>query len=657
MHPDEGNQARDMHHDGATLPVSDADFRRMVDAIGDYAIFLLDEEGRVRTWNAGAQRFKGYAPHEVIGQHFRVLYPRELQDRKWPEHELRVARETGRFEDEGWRVRKDGSLFWANIVITRLLDDNGRLRGFSKVARDLTERRAQEEKLRRSEERFRLLVEGVEDYAIFLLDPQGVIASWNSGAQRSKGYLPSEAIGQHFSIFYPDERIAAGWPEHELAVALEQGRFEDEGWRLRKDGSRFWANVIITSLHDDHGRHIGFAKVTRDLSDKRRISSLEDEGRRISTFLAMLGHELRNPLAPISNALAILDRSGADSEHRELARAVISRQVAQMTRLVDDLLDVGRITSGKIELDLQPVELASVLTDAVEAIAPMAKAKQHRIAVQVLADAAWVSADRARIIQVVDNLLANAVKFTPARGSIEATLRRSQGDVEISIRDSGVGIAEHMLAEIFKPFVQGDQDLARSQGGLGLGLSLVQQIVQMHGGQVAVYSPALNSQGSEFVISLPAVAAGEAPAPAARAVPTACDLLLVDDNEDAAFTLRIALEMSGYRVAVVHDGLAALAAAKQQRPDAIVLDLGLPGLGGIEVAQRIRAAIGPQPRIIALTGYGTEQDRAATTQAGFDAHLTKPVSVDQLIDLIEGLLAPSAADPNSAGQGPPRIPD
>ena len=639
MLPDNGDPTQAVNEGGGVAPASDADFRRMVEEISDYAIFLLDELGRIRTWNAGAQRFKGYTAEEVIGEHFRIFYPQALQDQLWPEYELKVAREVGRFEDEGWRVRKDGSLFWANIVITRLLDESGMPRGFSKVTRDLSERRRHEDMLRDSEERFRLLVEGVQDYAIFLLDPDGRVASWNSGAQRSKGYLPDEVIGRHFSIFYPPELIESRWPDQELAKALEVGRFEDEGWRVRKDGSRFWANVIITALRDGHGKHIGFAKVTRDLSDKRRISSLEDEGRRIATLLAMLGHELRNPLAPIVNALAIMDSANAKTEHLQLARDVISRQVAQMARLVDDLLDVGRITSGKITLDLHPVDLAGVVTDAVEAIEPLAQAKGHQIRVEGIDRDAWANADRARIIQVVGNLLANAVKFTPAGGLITATLRRIHDRVEISIRDSGVGIAEHLLTDIFRPFVQGDQDVARSQGGLGLGLSLVQQIMQLHGGDVAAFSTTLNSHGSEFVVGLPAIPAAPESAvidASTRAVPR--ELLLVDDNQDAAHTLRIALEMLGYRVTVAHDGVTALAAAERHKPDAMLLDLGLPGLSGIEVAKRIRAADGHQPRLVALTGYGTDEDRSATTEAGFDAHLTKPVSIDELIRLIECLL-------------------
>src|ERR1700722_18863202 len=250
-------------------------FKLLVESVRDYAIFMLNPDGVVLTWNAGAERFKGYRADEIIGQHFSRFYTPEALAQKLPEQELKTAREVGVFEDEGWRVRKDGTLFWANVVITAVRNAQGELIGFAKITRDLTERRAHEEDLRRSEERFRLLVEGVGEYAIFMLDPNGRVATWNVGAERIKGYKPHDIIGQHFSIFYPSEAKESGWPDHELREATEKGSFVDTGWRIRKDGTRFWANVTITALRDAAGRLIGYAKLTRDLTDAKRAEAIE----------------------------------------------------------------------------------------------------------------------------------------------------------------------------------------------------------------------------------------------------------------------------------------------------------------------------------------------------------------------------------------------
>jgi len=489
----------------STDHVDDSMFRLMVDAVTDYAIFLLDPEGLIRSWNAGAQRIKGYAAEDVIGRHFSMFYDEDLLAQDLPARELVIARAEGRFEGEGWRLRKDGSRFWANVVITALRDAHGQVLGFSKITRDLTERREHEQLLRLSEERFRLLVEGVRDYAIFMLDTEGNVASWNAGAQLAKGYAAEEIIGRHFSTFYPPDVAASGWPQKELALALERGSFEDEGWRLRKNGSRFWAGVVITALHDHEGRHIGFAKLTRDLTERRRVRTLEDEGRRITTFVAMLGHELRNPLAPIMNAVSIMQLEHLESARLRMCRDIIARQLQQMVRLIDDLLDVGRITSGKIKLDFEPVPLAEVVTDAVEMVQPLIKQYQHALSIALDDAPVWVMGDRARLLQIVSNLLNNAAKYTPPGGRIEVALRGSGAHAEISVKDNGLGIAPQHLKDIFNLFVQVEH--RPDNGGLGLGLSLVQQLVTLHRGEVSVFSVGKPGSGSEFVVRLPVIAA------------------------------------------------------------------------------------------------------------------------------------------------------
>ncbi|UOX91261.1 PAS domain S-box protein [Amycolatopsis sp. FBCC-B4732] len=260
--------------------MDDDRFRLLVQGVLDYAIFMLDPQGRISSWNVGAERIKGYRAEEIIGQHFSVFYPPEDVAAGKPARELEVAAAEGRLEDEGWRIREDGTRFWANVVITALYDDRGELKGFGKVTRDVSDRRAAEVALRESEERFRLLVQSVVDYAIFVLDPQGRISSWNAGAERIKGYRAEEIIGQHFSVFYPAEDVAAGKPARELELAAAEGRLEDEGWRVRKDGTRFWANVVITALLDDRGRLQGFGKVTRDMTERRNAEqALRDRGR------------------------------------------------------------------------------------------------------------------------------------------------------------------------------------------------------------------------------------------------------------------------------------------------------------------------------------------------------------------------------------------
>lgn len=368
------------------------------------------------------------------------------------------------------------------------------------------------ELLRQSEERFRLMVESVRDYAIFMLDTTGRVTSWNKGAELNTGYRAEEIIGRHFSIFYPQDKLDAGWPQHELEVALRDGRFEDEGWRLRRDGSRIWSNVIITAVHDSEGCHQGFAKVTRDLTASRRIRDLEEQERRLTQFLALLGHELRNPMTPIANAVSIMQLEEPGNPRMRAARDILARQVTHLRRLVDDLLDVGRVATGKVHLVRETVRLQQVVEDTAVAVRPTMAECDHEFVVHAIEEPLYVQGDPVRLVQVLTNLLNNAAKFTPPGGRIALSLTRSNdGRAELSVRDNGPGILPESLPGMFNLFVQGDHDAsAGTQAGLGIGLSLVQQLVQLHGGDVSAFSTGIAGEGVEFLVHLPL-----APAPPA----------------------------------------------------------------------------------------------------------------------------------------------
>lgn len=362
------------------------------------------------------------------------------------------------------------------------------------------------ELLRQSEERFRLMVESVRDYAIFMLDPDGYISSWNRGAELNKGYKAEEIIGKHFSVFYPKEKIEARWPQHELEVALREGRFEDEGWRLRRDGSRFWANVVITALRDSHGVHLGFVKVTRDMTASRRIHALEEQERRLTEFLALLGHELRNPMTPIANAVSIMQLEDPGNPRLRTARDILARQVTHLRRLVDDLLDVGRIATGKVHLVKEVVGLQQVIEDTAIAVRPTMAERGHAFVVELCEDPLYVLGDPVRLVQVLTNLLNNAAKFTPRGGRITLSLSRQDGRAELGVRDNGPGIAPDALPGMFNLFVQGGHEApAGAQAGLGIGLSLVQQLVHLHGGDVSAFSTGVAGEGAEFLVHLPLV--------------------------------------------------------------------------------------------------------------------------------------------------------
>ncbi|MEK7954087.1 hybrid sensor histidine kinase/response regulator [Luteolibacter soli] len=609
-------------------------FDEIVAVVEEYAIFTMTPSGEILDWNTGAERIMGYRPEEVIGQSNDCFFSEVERVGGVPQGILEIATRDGSFTGEGWRSRKDGERFWGHVTITALRSPEGEVQGFLQITRDLTQRRVTMEALRQSEERFRLLVEGVRDYAIFMLDPEGHVMSWNIGARRIKGYEQDEIVGRHFSIFYPPQALEAGVPFKLLALALKEGRAEQEGWRMRKDGTRFWGHVLITPLFDHSGELRGYAKITRDLTDRRQAESLREAGRRKDAFLATLAHELRNPLAPILPGVDIILRSPGDPEKVAGVASMLKRQVDQMARLIDDLVDISRITTGKIELRKAHVPLSEVMERALEAIKPMIDRQEQQLELDIGIENPVVDADPHRLAQMLSNLLSNAAKYTPSKGHIRVSVTPDADEDEmlkISVKDDGRGIAAEFQQAIFELFDQGGSGPAE---GLGIGLTLVRSLAEMHGGTVSVASGG-EGQGSEFTLLLPILVPGESAAgtvqtTAAQAnVSAALRVVVADDSRSAADIMGMFFRMEGFEAAVAYDGEDAVAQAKVLHPDLVVLDLGMPKIDGFEACKRIRKLF-PQAVMVALSGWGSREDRRRSSDAGFDEHLVKPVSPDDL---------------------------
>ena len=620
-------------------------YQALIEAVVDYGIFILSPDGIITSWNSGAEKMKGYTREEVIGRHFSMFYEPEAVASGWPQHELKHATALGRFEDEGWRVRKDGTKFWANVIITAVKDAAGQLTGFTKITRDLTERRRNEETLRASEQRFRLLVESVRDYGIFMLNAGGFVQGWNAGAQAIKGYTAEEIVGRHFSTFYTPEDKRDGKPERELAIASALGRVEDEGWRVRKDGSVFWANVIITALRNRQGELIGFGKVTRDMTERRKLEDLEASSRRMNEFLAMLAHELRNPLAPIRNAVSIMQLESLASPVLRNCRDIIDRQLTHMTRLVDDLLDVGRLATGKVKLRKELVRYSEVIARSMETARPLIESRRHALTVTQPKDAIVVNCDPTRIAQVIQNLLVNAARYTPDGGRIEIRVEPTGSFINTSIIDNGRGLQPTELQTIFELFRQGEGGRGPDESGLGIGLTLARSLVEMHGGTLDAHSPG-PGLGSTFVFRLPGATADAIPEND-HATPELAGthrILVVDDNRDSADTSTDMLRLLGHKVECAYSGQAAVDVAASFRPSVVLLDISMPGMDGFETLRRLREL--PAMRdafVVAMTGYGAEDDTRKTKAAGFSAHLTKPAPLDQLVALLNQAREVSAA--------------
>ena len=636
------------------LPDEEARYRLLVEAITDYAVYMLDAEGRVATWNPGARRLKGYEPSEIIGQHFSRFYTDQDRAAGLPTLSLQTAARQGRWDNEGWRVRKDGSLFWASVVIDPIYDPAGELIGFAKVTRDLTERKNAEEALRRSEEQFRLLVQGVSDYALYMLDPDGRVTNWNLGAQRIKGYLPEEIIGQHFSEFYTQADRDAGEPFKSLSTALREGRFEKEGWRQRKDGSRFWASVIIDVIRSETGAVLGFAKITRDITERRDAQLALEHAREalfqsqkieaIGQLTGGVAHDFNNLLAAVLGSL-------------ELVRKRIPED-PRITPLLDNAIqgaERGASLTQRMLAFARRQELHTELVDITALVKGMTALFQHAIGPAVTLQTRFpptlgpVLADANQLESALLNLVVNARDAMPEGGGIIISAREETvGEVHstqlpsgrylcLSVTDEGEGMDQATLARATEPFFT-----TKGVGkGTGLGLPMVLGLAEQSGGRLLVHSQ--KGKGTTVEIWLPlARKSGTSPAPEKERrapLPTGTGplrILAVDDDQLVLMNTAAMLEDLGHTVFEASSGTEAITVLRQNRVDVVITDQAMPQMTGTELASAVKSSW-PDVPVILATGY-------AELPPGADPSLktlSKPFNQEQLARcLLDALKSP-----------------
>jgi PAS domain S-box-containing protein len=584
----------------------------LVNAVTDYAIYMLDRSGRVSTWNPGAERFKGYSRSEVHGQHFSKFYTDEDKAADLPARALRIAAREGRFEAEGWRVRKDGSRFWAHVIIDPIRDEDGSLKGFAKITRDITERRNQEIALFESEQRFRLLIQGVRDCAIYMLDTDGRVSNWNAGAELIKGYRQDEIVGQHFSSFYTEEDRASGEPQRALEIALKEGKYEREAWRVRKDGSLFWAHVLIDPVFDDQGNHIGFAKVTRDATERKKAQDELDEARyalaqaqklqALGELAGGVAHDFNNLMTIIVGAADFLRRKPdlADEKRRQYIESIYSTGM-RATKLTDQLLAFSR----RRPLLLEVID-TNASVDALSDLLHRALGSRVKLELELDPAAGRVEVDSAQLDNAVLNAAVNARDAMPAGGTLRITTKAeviAEGEwVRISIADDGLGMPQRVLERAFDPFYT-----TKPVGeGTGLGLSQIHGFAAQAGGRAEISSK--EGSGTTVHIVLPctakelSVADAEAKAPE---LPAGTNILLVEDNPQVqAFGAEL-LQDLGCEVRCAASGEEALNLLEEYTPQAVLTDIIMPGISGIDLAQQISAEH-PNLPIILATGYSEQ---------------------------------------------------
>ena len=640
-------------------PTDDQRYRLLIEAITDYAIYMLDPTGRVTSWNPGAERFKGYRPSEIIGQHFSVFYSAEDQLAGLPARALRTAHETGKYENEGWRIRKDGTRFWAHVLIDPVRRPDGELIGYAKITRDLTERRAAEQSLRHSEEQFRRLVQGVTDYAIYMLDPSGEVSSWNAGAQRIKGYRPEEIIGAHFSRFFTEEDVANDEPGRALRTAVAEGRFEKEGWRVRKDGTRFWAHVLIDPVRGDSGEMIGFVKITRDITERRQTQLALEEARHalfqsqkldaIGQLTGGVAHDFNNLLMAVLGSLELLRKRLPPHDTR--ANALLDNAVQGAERgsaLTQRMLSFAR----KQDLKLEGVDVAALVRGMTglfnRSIGPII-----RLRTQFPRQLPPVLTDANQLETALLNLVVNARDAMPTGGEvlIEASAETLQAGADIglppgryirlAVIDDGEGMSDETLARAAEPFFT-TKGIGK---GTGLGLPMVHGLAEQSGGRLRL----VREPGRGMRVELWLPQADSTADPKAQITEIQQEhvrplvVLVVDDDGLVLANTGALLEDLGHRVVYSVSGAEALAALKDNAVDLVITDYAMPQMTGLDLALEIEARWPGLPVVLA-SGY-------AEMPATIGRHLpriAKPYSQGELNRLMAQLFGGEAAQAEPA---------
>ena len=772
-------------HGAAVQALRDSEerFRLLVGSVVDYAIYMLDVEGRITSWNAGAERITGYAADEMLGRPVAIFQLPEDVARGEPQRELAIAAETGRFEAEAWRLRKDGSRFWANVVIDAVRRPDGRLIGFAKVTRDITERRRIQRALEESEARFRLVIEGVVDNAIVMLDTEGVVTGWNSGAERIMGYRPEEAIGLPIARFHLDEDATAGEPSRLLAIAAAAGSYHVEDWRRRKDGSRFWASLVVDALRSADGQLLGYAQIMRDITERtleeeqrqllvdaapngmlifsdagevtlaniraeqifgyprgglrgqdvealfpsgairgelpspqalrharsigpvaigRELAGRRRDGSEVplevalspietprgrvvaasvvditerkiaehllqeakeaaeaatrakSEFLAGMSHEIRTPMNGVIGFSDLLLATPLDDQQRRMV--LLQRDAGRsLLAIINDILDLSKIESGRLDLEQVPVSPAALADGALAIISNEAATKRLALTLQLDTGVPrWVLGDPTRLRQVLLNLLSNAVKFTEAGAVSLRVGHQPDGALRFEVRDTGIGIGAEQQGRLFQPFTQLDRSTTRRFGGTGLGLAICKRLVEaMPGGEIGVESRAGAGSVFWFVVSLPETVPAPEPSDKPRATQASQGrrILVVEDIKMNQLIVETLLRDAGHEVTVVEDGKAGIEAARAGDYDLVLMDMEMPVMGGIEATRHIRG-LGGRPGavpIVALTANAMGSEAERCRAAGMNDYLTKPIDQVQLLDVVARWSAVGEASVNSAG--------